>query len=387
MTIDEPTLMTTLGMASLAGSAMFFALHVFARQIPGVRNWAIGCLLVGFATIIDGPRFVSDWQLASLLFNIPLTVAQVCILAGTMQFCARPGAARLMWTLSAMSVVLTAVFTFLVPSTEWRIGTLGVMQTAVNGWTAYILWTYPDSVSRRPFHVASMAALLQAAAALAQAILIVFSGETVTYAAPQLPLANIISWAGTLLCVLVGNPIFFLLVLLRLVADLRGAAERDPLTGLLNRRGLRLHLDTILERAHDGSESLAVMILDIDHFKAVNDTYGHETGDKVLVVMGAVLLGLNLPKVTACRWGGEEFCIIVEGPVRAEVMALADHIRSRFERESAALPGLARGRTVSIGVAMAALDSRFEMSALIGAADTELYRAKENGRDRVAMAA
>lgn len=389
MNIDEPTLMAVLGLASLAGSAMFFALSAFARQIPGVRFWAIGCLAVGFATVLDGPRVVENWQLASMLFNIPFGMGQVFILAGTMQFCGRPGAPRVMWLMSALVVLLTTAFTYLMPDSAWRIGTLSAQQAVLNGWTAYILWTYPDSVSRRPFHVASMAALFQSASALAQGILIVFSTVVVTYAAPQLPLANIISWAGVMMSVLVGNPILFLLVLLRLVADLRGAAERDVLTGLLNRRGLRPRLDAILDRpeAEAGHATLAVMLLDIDYFKAVNDKYGHDVGDKVLVVMGRVLLALNNPNAIVCRWGGEEFCVVVEAPTCDAVRGMAEQVRSRFEQETATMPELERGITVSIGIASMALDARFEMSALICAADAQLYRAKDAGRDRVAMAA
>ncbi|UUZ53793.1 EAL domain-containing protein [Massilia sp. H-1] len=81
MTIDEPTLMTVLGLASLTAGAMFAALHQVARQMPGVRLWAIGCLAIGAATMVDGPRLIDDWRLASLLFNIPVSAGQVCILA------------------------------------------------------------------------------------------------------------------------------------------------------------------------------------------------------------------------------------------------------------------------------------------------------------------
>lgn len=384
MTIDEPTLMTVLGLASLAASALFFSLASFTRQIPGVRCWAFGCLAVGFATVLDGPRLVSDWQLASLLFNIPMSVGQVLVLAGTMQFCARPDAMRALWMLALAAVAITVGFTYLVPDSTWRIGSLSLHQTLVNGATAYILWNYPDRVSRRAFRVASLAALFQAVAALGQGLLVVSSQVDVTYAAPQLPLANIISWAGAMMTILVGNWMLFLLIMLRLLSELRAAAERDLLTGLLNRRGLRHRIDVILRRASAGS--IGILILDIDFFKKINDCHGHEVGDRVLVVMGKVLLALKLPNATPCRWGGEEFCILVEGPTRSSVLELAERVRARFARESAALPELESGITASIGIAVTKLDARFEMAALIRAADAQLYRAKGGGRDRVEMA-
>lgn len=385
MTIDEPTMMLVLGLASLTASVLFFSLSRFATQIPGVRYWALGGLAVAFATMLDGPRLVSDWRLASMLFNIPFSIGQAFILAGAMQFCARPGANRVLWLMSVMAAVLTTLFTYVVPDSVWRIGTLSMHQAVINCWTANILWSYPDRGARHAFRVVGAAILIQASAAVAQAFLVVSSSTVITYAAPQLPLANIITWVGTMMNILVGNAMLFLLIVLRLVAELRIAAERDVLTGLLNRRGLRPRIDAILRRAH-GRSAMAVMILDIDYFKSVNDRYGHEVGDRVLVVMGGVLLGLKLPNVTPCRWGGEEFCIVVEGPTRASVLSMAEQVRARFAHASAALAELDGGITVSVGIAAMGIDPRFEMSALISAADAQLYLAKESGRDRVAMA-
>lgn len=388
MRIDEPTLTTVLGLASLVGSAMFFALAAFARQIPGVRYWALGCLAVGFATVIDGPRFIEDWRLASTLFNIPFSVGQAFLLAGTMQFCGRPGATRVLWSMGALAVLLTVAFTFVLPHDRLRIVTLSSYQALINLWTAWVLWKYADAFSRRAFHVASVVAVLQASAAFAQGALIVNSTLAISYASPEFPLANIISWAGAMLNILVGNWMFFLLIMLRLVADLRLAAEQDILTGLLNRRGFRLRIDAILRRgkSNGSAGSIGILILDIDHFKMINDVHGHDIGDKVLVTMGQVLLKMDMAGATPCRWGGEEFCIVVEGATRPGLYELAERVRARFQRETAALMGLPDGKTVSVGIAITRLDARFEMSQLISVADAELYRAKLAGRDRISMA-
>lgn len=385
MTVDEPTLMSVLGVAALTASAMFFALAAFARHIPGVRYWALGSLAVGFATILDGPRLISDWQLASMLFNVPFSVGQAFILAGTMQFCARPRATPMLWLLAVLVTVLTGVLTYVIPDSVLRIGSLSLYQAVINLWTAWILWTYPDAFSRRAFRVAAVVALFQSAAALAQGVLIVNSKLAVTYASPELPLANIISWGGAMLNILIGNWMLFLLIMLRLVADLRVAAERDLLTGLLNRRGIRLRIDAILRRA-GGARTMGIMILDIDHFKAINDTHGHDMGDRVLVIMGKVLLAMRMPGATPCRWGGEEFCIVADGLDRDAMLALAGRVRSQFQRDTAALDAGGQGTTVSVGIASAPLDDKFEVSHLISMADAQLYQAKSAGRDRVAIA-
>jgi diguanylate cyclase (GGDEF)-like protein len=163
----------------------------------------------------------------------------------------------------------------------------------------------------------------------------------------------------------------------------RGAVAetgRDPLTGLLNRRGL----DRWITRARTGP--VAVIIADIDHFKRVNDTAGHETGDRVLVAVADRLAGEVRAVDALARLGGEEFCILMSAPVAAALDAA-----ERMRRAIAARPAeTARGPiavTASFGVAAVTgrPDAR-TVSAAIAAADAALYDAKRGGRDRVAAA-
>lgn len=385
--VDEATLTTVLGLASLTASAVFFALSAFARHIPGVRYWGIGCLAIGAGMTLDGPRIIDDWRIASVVFNIPFSIGHAFILAGTMQFCARPAVKPLLWFLAVLALCTTVYFTFIDADARWRIFLLSATQGAVNLWTAVILWRHADQSSHRVFHIASVTALVQALAAFVQAFLVMSSEVTPSYGAPELPLANMIIWSGALTNTLVGNAMLFLLVMARLVAELRTAAERDVLTGLLNRRGLRLVFDRMLAREGGTPRTLGIMILDIDHFKDVNDTYGHDAGDQVLQAMGAVLLAVEAPDVTAARWGGEEFCVVAEGRTRGELVLLAEQIRAAFRRASAALPELPAGKSVSIGLALAEVDGPFDVSAFISAADAQLYRAKVGGRDRISIAA
>lgn len=386
MMFDEPTLMTVLGMASLIAGVMFAVLQRVSRQMPGVLLWAIGCIGIGAATMLDGPRLIEDWRVASLMFNIPVSIGQVCILAGTMQFCGCQRAGRVLAILSAIAVLLTVVFTLVVPDTAWRIGTLAAHQTLVNAWTAWILWTHQEKEARFAFRVASATVTFQACAALTQGILIASSSAEVTYAAPQMPLANLVSAAGAIMNTLIGNWALFLLIMLRLLGELRAMAGRDALTGLLNRRGLRHYLDPLLARSGDGGDTLGVLLLDIDHFKAINDTHGHDMGDKVLVVMGQVLASVKARNAVVCRWGGEEFCVVLDNPSTASALAVAERVRAHFHRNSAVLDGLGDGITVSAGLAIMAQRPGFEMGALIACADAQLYRAKESGRDRVCHA-
>ncbi|WP_299445099.1 GGDEF domain-containing protein [uncultured Phycicoccus sp.] len=164
-------------------------------------------------------------------------------------------------------------------------------------------------------------------------------------------------------------------------ARLRVAAERDALTGVANRRGLAAHIDALLGGAHGGHRDAATLVLvDVDHFKTVNDTYGHEVGDEVLVRVAASLRMIVRGTDIVARWGGDEFLLLLD----------TDHLEVA-ERRCAQLVEMVRGDywadlatglhvTVSIGVALGDLE---DLDALRHAADRALYRAKERGRDQV----
>jgi diguanylate cyclase (GGDEF)-like protein len=386
MNIDEPTLMAVLGATSLTASAMFFTLHASARHIAGVRSWALAGLAVGFAVLLDGPRLIGDWRWASLLFNIPFAAGHALFLAGTAQFVGRPLPKHGLALLIAIGVLLTVEFTLVVPDNVARIFTQATYQAGMNGLTAWYLWRYRERRARNAYRIAAIVLLAEAAASLGQGLSVITSSVPITYAAPELPLANIVNWLGVMANALIGNWILFLLVVLRLVGELKTVAGHDPLTGLLNRRGLRAHINAVLAPAR-AVPSLAVLLLDIDHFKALNDRYGHDIGDRVLMVMGDVMRTLGSPHVVPCRWGGEEFCFVVDGHSGKALVELAEHVRQEFHRRSCAHPDLPSGATVSIGVAAMPIDAGFEFSRLIALADAQLYLAKGGGRNRVCSAA
>ncbi len=167
------------------------------------------------------------------------------------------------------------------------------------------------------------------------------------------------------------------------VDELDLLSRHDALTGLANRRELLATLERELAHARRYGGALSLALLDVDHFKAVNDEFGHPTGDEVLRRLGQVLAGAFRRVDTVGRWGGEEFMVVLpRTPLHGAQVSLEG---MREQVSGLAFEGLPRALTVSCG--LAALGPGLESAAaLIAAADAALYRAKRQGRNRVVVA-
>jgi diguanylate cyclase (GGDEF)-like protein/PAS domain S-box-containing protein len=186
------------------------------------------------------------------------------------------------------------------------------------------------------------------------------------------------------LAVMVGETIKLALANLKLQRTLHEQATRDPLTGLFNRRYLNETLPRELHGALRRDAHLCLAMLDLDHFKRFNDTFGHDTGDLVLRESGR-LLHENLRKSDiACRYGGEEFVVVLPYASLANASDRIEQVRALFEKLEIRHSGqLMAMTTISAGVA-AAPEHGSTMEDLIRAADDALYAAKDAGRNRVA---
>jgi diguanylate cyclase len=171
----------------------------------------------------------------------------------------------------------------------------------------------------------------------------------------------------------------------RLQAQLNEQAIRDPLTGLFNRRYLETIVPHELARCAREGTQLTLMMMDIDHFKSVNDRFGHQGGDEVLKALGELLNSTVRGSDVACRYGGEEFLLLLPNMPAHCAAERAEQWRAAFAAMTVAANDAAIRATLSIGVAIHPRDGH-SLHELIRAADLALYRAKSGGRDRVAMA-
>jgi diguanylate cyclase (GGDEF)-like protein len=167
---------------------------------------------------------------------------------------------------------------------------------------------------------------------------------------------------------------------------LREQSVRDPLTGLYNRRYMQEMLKQNLSRVTRKLHPLGLIMLDIDHFKSFNDTHGHAAGDALLRELGRFLQSRVRMEDVACRYGGEEFILIMPEASLEVAQRRAEQLRAEATELRVRDAGLViEGITLSIGVALYPLHAQAP-DTLLRAADAALYRAKQEGRNRVVVA-
>jgi diguanylate cyclase (GGDEF)-like protein len=189
---------------------------------------------------------------------------------------------------------------------------------------------------------------------------------------------------GVLVAALTVAASVFSTTLARMGERQRGLSRRESLTGCFNRRAFYELFPREVERARRLGQGVALVFIDLDHFKRVNDRHGHETGDRVLQQLAARLLGIIRETDLLFRWGGEEFVILLPHTSAAEAPSLAERVRAAVAERAFVTHDSYAGvsMTVSVGVAGDG-DGTIEPDALLARADAACYRAKELGRNRV----
>jgi diguanylate cyclase (GGDEF)-like protein len=171
----------------------------------------------------------------------------------------------------------------------------------------------------------------------------------------------------------------------RSLAKVEELAATDPLTGLYNRRHFGRVLELLFAETQRYDKDLSCVMIDLDKYKTLNDRYGHQVGDELLVLAGKVISANMRRMDVAARYGGDEFVLLLPQANAEHAANVAQRIRHEFKPASAQLLKLAEGVSMSIGVGSVAMGKPAHADQLIGLADVALYRAKEAGRDRVTV--
>ncbi len=391
--------------SSLTPTDVAFVFSGLMQAVAAVL-WLIGSLSIG-----DGARPARHWSgfagLSALSFvflvtalhtqdsfrsealraagNLSIVLAVMSLQRGIWLFIRRPLAYR--GHALAFAVALVASWIGLDPAAgAIRVGVLSGVQAALGLSIALGLYRYARDTLQLRWPVLMTLPLLFSGAAYAarglRALLVPGSVSAEMIVDSGL---NVGSGFAYVVLSLSLHAMLLLLVVTRLVNHLRHLSHHDGLTGLLNRRALEEALGAQVQRSRRGGEPFCVLMLDVDHFKRINDQWGHPIGDLALKHLSALLRGHMREVDQVGRFGGEEFLILLPGLTAASALQVAERLRELVA--SAPLPHGEENIPMSISAGMAQWAGAAEdVSRLLVRADAALYGAKQHGRNRIVSA-
>ena len=383
MTADIPTLLLMIVVSSVVVAGALLVLNGNQRR-DGLQYWAIALLLssIAHALLLLYGRIPN--LLTVVLGNALLASGLGSFLLAVRRFY---GLTLYWWRLAAL-VALVALVMFIYQHQFVR--RVAFSSVCLGAQTAWVLWVLlrnqpfrESNFSRGALLLASGLGLILATMLLRGTAAIFFSLDIATVLQSNLvqTLTFMVSFLASLVCS------FGFVFMAKERADAANVrlAKQDALTGVANRRVFFERLEAELARSRRHGNPLSLMMVDVDHFKQVNDQHGHGAGDRLLVSIAQTMARALRADDVLGRMGGEEFAAVLPGVSPTEAQAIAERVRSAVERQALdATQGGPQRATVSIGlVHSATLGADADMDTLLPAADTALYRAKAEGRNRV----
>lgn len=359
-------------MGCLMALVMFFQRRSYPPSIHGLGHWA-AAPLVGFASALLFTLRGALPELLSLgLANALMFAGAALFVAGSYRFFEQPLSAR-SWALLGMTgLAIVAFMHFFTGPYGYRVLFMGLLLGGTGAWHAHFIWNQPAQ---------SFATRFTAVVLLLSSTIILARAVTAPFMPPQEGLftpspMQVIYLLGLAFGTLLTSIGTVLMASEHLRQELERLITRDSLTGALTRRALYTTGEAELSRARRQGRPLSVLMLDLDHFKRINDEHGHLVGDRVLAdFVERAHAVLRRPAVLG-RYGGEEFVALLPDTDAAQALAVAERLRTSTEGD-AALPRC----HVSIGVATARPEETLD--GLINRADAGLYQAKAQGRNQV----
>jgi diguanylate cyclase (GGDEF)-like protein len=376
--LDVRTIVAITGvMACLMALVLHFQRRSYPASIQGLDHWTAAPLLAFASTVFFGLRGIIPDVMSIMAGNALLFLAVGVQLSGTSRFFGQPLPRLFLPALLAASLLVL-----------WRVGIhpgqyadrvvfICLVLSALYVWHALVIWQQPvqSFASRFTFTVLALLTLVM----LARALTTLHAPPTNLFDRSPIQMIYLVSLSLGLLLLTIGA---VLMASERVRQELQQLVTQDSLTGALTRRALFDMGESELLRSRRNGTPISVLMLDLDHFKAINDQHGHGVGDRVITdFVQRAHTQLRRPSILG-RYGGEEFVAVLPDTDSSQAMAVAERIRS-----SAVLQSDLPRCGVSIGVASTSPQGTETLADLIDRADAALYRAKELGRNRVELSA
>lgn len=376
--LDFLTLYIVIFLNSLTVSVIWGAFAYRYRPHPAARSWLAACLL----SLLGGAVLAIQGNQGSL---VPAIVGNAIIVFGFLQFWIglrrfhdQDGGQGLSLGLTLVAVVFMIVFH---DNDRARSMVYASAQTVVMSMCAWYL------LRIRPFALGAIISAVAFIVAVIGQLMVV--GGNIGVLAGVLEFSNFYRMASyALLCTIFSGSVwnlgFAILTVDKLLGELSRLSETDELTGLANRRALRREIEREHRRAVESRMAYSVLVVDLDQFKPLNDTYGHLAGDTALVEVAGMLKRSVRRSDIVARIGGDEFCILLPATGIEGAKRLAEGIRQSFRSHPLMFDGRKVRLSASIGMAEWNADDGLDVDGVIVAADRRLYAEKAASQPRYA---
>ena len=373
--LNLETLLLVHVCVTLLTTALLAASACYTESPPEQCWWALGnvviCAGLALANIDSLPPILNSILGYGVIgFGIGL------VLRGVRVHVSQTLSWRAIGIIAGIALLLPAYFTLIVPSLQARLWVSGFYFAILN-------WICAATVARHgQWRVTGIAVFgfgLLGLALLLRGVHVLLHPDPADNAGSLVMAVTMLVVPLAQICIAFG---LTMMVSWRYAERLRHLSTLDALTGALNRAGLEIQGKRVGLRALRGGRSLAVIMIDVDHFKVINDTYGHPVGDEVLRHLARLLKIELRPQDLMARFGGEEFVLVLDDVNLAAALKLAERLRGRIEAAMVQLDQLSVRCTASMGV-VCSDEHDYDLIRLISAGDAAMYQAKRAGRNRV----
>lgn len=384
MNLDIRTMMVMISALCLIFSGLLTLAGLHAGKIQGVQQWAMGSLCIGLGLGFSYTQLESSGSSWVLVFGATLVAGGIGLqFNGIQAFKKGSYNGYIPWLLAGIVFTQSMWLVILHPNIHARVIANSLVFALSNAACAQALFIRIEQPLRTAYWFTGASFAVVTMVFLARAI-IVFLAPADSYGLYTQASINPVSFfVGSMaqMCLAFG---LVLMLNYRLAADLQKLAASDALTGAMNRRSLEQEAARLSARCTRTGDTLALMMIDVDHFKSINDRYGHPMGDEVLKQLTAVAQKVIRSDDYFARYGGEEFCILLPSTLEKDAWILADRLRQIYAEMMLEFNGEVLHSTISIGISDS-LHAGVELTSLVAAADQAMYRAKQEGRNRVVL--
>ena len=380
--LEFKTMLFMSGLLAAALSLLLLVIHQRSAMLKGLKHWVYANLLIGFAIF----SFIQDsfsFETRALIGGLLMVSGLFLYLVSIRIFDLYPLNLQFIKRATGALVLSNFLITFFSNNEYVSVVFNTALCVVLSLTSAIYLFKYSRHKQYNEYKFTALCFIIFTGfTAYRFYMLTLDSADPVNYLTAWR--LNEVTFLACMLSVLAINFGFIAMVNERLVELLEHSAGYDWLTGTMNRKNLEKNADIMASKTLKSKQSHAMLLMDLDHFKSINDTYGHLSGDQVIRLF-ADLLKDNVREIDLIgRYGGEEFCVLMPNSTESEALILAERIRQKYEVTPIHFNDAHIKCTVSIGVC----DSNkagIYFKNMFSAADQSLYAAKNSGRNQVVL--